>query len=404
MRSSIVTSYTSRSSASTLASSSATMLLGSSGTTLYNKSKSTSEIPTGSENPFLQSTRFRQGTLYEIIFPIIGGFLFLYVLGVAINKYKASKQAKVVEPFDRDYEFADYTTNLNNEKDIDGDDDLDNPFSNRYESSNKSFTHKKNLSSVDFISQYRRSMDHLSGMTLSPQNNNYSEDGFTTLGHNANHSKSQSIGSVLQLNFSQQPQLVPQSQNNSSDPDNSVFYSMVGTDSQASQDDINKIGADSRGNNTDKASFHSIVEPTKAAKNATVNIPNHKSHFHHRKLSSLVLDEFISTGELPALSDQPRTLNDISNENGTTGVNPIMQNPRNNASVESHSMFEDNSFNNSYDIPDSDFAVKHSVARSPSPRRNNRVGMYRQNPSRSPTRSPVRNTAQSPNKGGFTNV
>ncbi|GAV28172.1 hypothetical protein PMKS-001642 [Pichia membranifaciens] len=187
---------------------------------------------------------------------------------------------------------------------------------------------------------------------------------------------------------------------------------MVGTESPAAPDDSNKNDTDSKDNNTDKTSFYSIAEPTKAAKNKTVNIPNNKSHFHHRKLSSLVLDEFISTGELPALNDQPRTLDDISYENGTSNNNPIMYNARNNVSVEGHSMFEDNSFNNSYDIPDSDYAVKHAVVRSPSPRRNNHVGMYTQSssrsptrsPARSPTRSPTRSPVRSPNRGAFTNV
>lgn len=383
-------------------------LVASSGLVMHKNTNGNLEIPTANGNPFLESTRFRQGTLYEIIFPIIGGFLFLYVLGVVVNKYKASRQAKVVEPFDKDYEFTDYTgPEVRKNRGGHGEDELENPFSDRYESSNKSFTHKKNLSSVDFISQYRRSMDHLSGVTAAPPySNHHADDSFTSLSLQQHpgiqHSKSQSIGSVLQLNFSQQPQLAPQSQsqNNSSDPDNSVFYSMLGTESPAAPNDSTKAETDSKENNTDKTSFYSIAEPTKAAKNATVNIPNHKTHFHHRKLSSLVLDEFISTGELPALTDQPRTLHDISYENGTSSNNPIMQNARNNVSVESHSMFEDTSFNNSYDIPESDYAVKHAVVRSPSPRRNNHVGMYAQSSSRSPTRSPVR----SPNRGAFTNV
>ncbi|ODQ46504.1 hypothetical protein PICMEDRAFT_131094 [Pichia membranifaciens NRRL Y-2026] len=344
-------------------------LVASSGLVMHKNTNGNLEIPTANGNPFLESTRFRQGTLYEIIFPIIGGFLFLYVLGVVVNKYKASRQAKVVEPFDKDYEFTDYTgPELRKNRGGHGEDELENPFSDRYESSNKSFTHKKNLSSVDFISQYRRSMDHLSGVTAAPPySNHHADDSFTSLSLQQHpglqHSKSQSIGSVLQLNFSQQPQLAPQSQsqNNSSDPDNSVFYSMLGTESPAAPNDSTKAETDSKENNTDKTSFYSIAEPTKAAKNATVN---------------------------------------ISYENGTSSNNPIMQNARNNVSVESHSMFEDTSFNNSYDIPESDYAVKHAVVRSPSPRRNNHVGMYAQSSSRSPTRSPVR----SPNRGAFNNV
>lgn len=366
-----------------------------------------SSIPIAKDNPFLETTKFKQGTLYVIIFPIIGGFLLLYILISLINKCKSNKLAKHIDSFDKDYEFNDYNNNLDHKNSLQSSNDYDNylndnPFSDRYETSNKSFTHKKNLSSVDFISQYRRSMDRLSGMDLKTNINNGNDDNDNdNNGKEHSRDKNKSMGSVLQLNLNQtlsNLQLNTNSNSNTnSDPD-TVYYSMVGTDNTNSilnPPEIIDI--------SDKNSFYSIVEPSKTVSNSTINIPNNKTRFHHhRKLSSMALDDFISTGELPILNQQPRTIDDVNFENGNLNNNNnnnnsnnlIMQNPNHNTSVESHSMFEDNSFNNSYNIPDTNSNVKHSVIRSPSPIRNGRI--YNQNLSRSPTRSPTRSPIRSP--------
>ncbi|KAG0678945.1 Set1/Ash2 histone methyltransferase complex subunit ASH2 [Pichia californica] len=409
-------------------------------------------VPIAKDNPFLESSQFKQGALYVIIFPIIVGFLLLYIILALVNKYKSSKLAKNSEPFDRDFEFKDYHhSNIDKRDSFQSSTDYDNfenPFSDKYETSNKSFTHNKNLSSVDFISQYRRSMDRLSGIDLKTNinNNNVSNDSInkiiTNNNNNNNNSinnnnndtatltdktfnsqqhsrnKNQSIGSVLQLNYmpqqqpqhSQPQQINSQSQennitttsnsntNSNSDPE-TVYYSMVETGNSSLKMNPPPITTN---NTNERESIYSLIEPSKAASNTTINIPNNKSHFHHhRKLSSMALDEFINTGELPILNELPRTINDINYENGNINGNGIMQNLNNNVSVESHSMFEDNSFNNSYNIPDINSNVKHSIVRSPSPQRSSRMYHY-QNDSRSPTRSPIRN--KSPTKDNFSIV
>lgn len=344
----------------------------------------TIEVPSANDNPFLQTSNFKQGTLYAIIFPIIAALIIFYIAGVVINKIKAGKQAKMVEPFDKEYEFIEYRKNFD---DIHNDDDNnynnnsnyhhhDNPFDDIYQNESRSFTHKRATSSVDFISQYRRSMDHLTG--VSDIINGKEDLKFQINQHSRN--RNQSVGSTLQLNFNQQPQLNPESfKNSNTNILSPVSYSV-------------ENHGDNNDNLNENTSFYSISEPSKAFTSSTVNMPNNKTHFHTRTLSSHILDEFISTGELISLPEQPRTLNDIAVSNGERDDSLMMNN---NASVESHSMFE-NSFNDVYNIPQSDSTIRHSITRSPSPRRHNQVRIPRQqesrSPSRSPTRSPTRGT------------
>lgn len=114
-------------------------------TTSYTVATTASAIPNAKENPFLQSSPFAQGTLYVIIFPIILGLILIYILGVLLNKYKANRQAKSVEPFIEQYEMNQPMP--------------DNPFSDEYKLNNDS--------------QYRRSMEYLIG--------NHTNQSFTTI-------------------------------------------------------------------------------------------------------------------------------------------------------------------------------------------------------------------------------
>lgn len=78
------------------------------------------------------------------------------------------------------------------------------------------------------------------------------------------------------------------------------------------------------GNTSDMVSY-SLEEPDRTAKQQTMAIPNNKTHFHKKTASSAILDEFISTGELPA--EDPNT--SVASFGGNTEPN-----------IENHSMFQ----------------------------------------------------------------
>jgi hypothetical protein len=344
------------------------------------------EIPSAEENPYLQSSSFKQGTLYIIIFPTLIGLILLYVISVGINTYRANVLAKSIEPFDKEYEFAEITTNINiNINDVNNTiDDLDdsftlNPFSDNYETSNKSFHHKKNTSSVDFISQYRRSMDYLTGMESSSINN---------LNSNKNkiHSKNKSIGSVLTLNFVDQPQLKPSSHELSSD--SQIFYS---TNTNDSQNNLNNSALTFINLNNEplKSLQNNKVSEITSIKNDSNNLNNsniNKFHSHSRTLSSHILDDFISTGELPILNQIPQPSSPSHQQTKRSrSSSPIRS--------QSNSMFENNV--NAYDIPDS------NLNRSPSPIRYSpiRGRIHQQNESKIPSKSPSKSSYKSPTRG-----
>lgn len=318
------------------------------------------EIPSAKENPFITIPKTKQGTLYVIIFPIIAGIIILYLIGALIKKLKASRQAKKVEPFDRDYEFYDYNSEITRDQD----DTTLNPFGDDYFVGNSSFVnHHHKKSSVDLISQYRRSIEFLSGSRDQDSNNL--------------HRKTESRGSVLQLNFNEQPQLKPRHETMSDAASNDlpVFYSVVNTPVVGSQ--IN----DSSSSKASESStmFYSIAEPQKTASVILANNHNKIQQHHTRTSSSLALDEFINTGVLPVLNQTP---------------NNIPANVNNSPLMESHSMFENND-NNSYNIPVSSSTIlqAQAVPRSPSPQRQR---VYMQSvTSRSPSRSPVRSQRSS---------
>lgn len=214
------------------------------------------EIPNSASNPFLQSSRFKQGTLYVIIFPIIFAFILIYILGAIIQKYRANKQARKIEPFDKDYEGIDDIYSVD---DYNNDNELD-PFNDR------------NEINPDFISQYRRSMDHLKG----------------NLGK---HTRNSSVGTILKIDLNSQPNLQPTHyQERSTQP---PVYSIESNDQ--SYVSLPQGTADS-------ASYFLAAEPSKQHPP-----PTSRSHLHSRSLSTQALDDFLSTGELPV----PNTSYDI---------------------------------------------------------------------------------------------
>lgn len=329
------------------------------------------EIPSAKENPFISIPKAKQGTLYIIIFPIIAGIIVLYLLGALIKKLKANRQAKKVEPFDRDYEFCDYIT-----ENSEGHDDRTlNPFGGELFVGSTSFVkrHHKN-SSVDLISQYRRSLDFLTGSK---------EQSLADI-----HKKAESRGSILQLNFNEQPRLKPNSESSSEVVSNEspVSYSVTNTPNiTANQINDNSSASNSKTSDT-STTFYSIAEPQKTASAITINNHNKIQQHHTRTPSSLALDEFISTGVLPVLNQTP---NNIPSKISSSSV------------IESHSMFENND-NITYNIPVSSSTIRQAqaVQRSPSPQRQK---IYMQSissrtSSRASSRSPMRNQL-SPTRG-----
>lgn len=316
------------------------------------------EIPNSKENPFLQTSPFLKDTLYIIIFPVIFGLILFYIIGVVITKLHAKRQVQKTEPFDKVYEFVE--NNDNN--------DSKNPFSDKFMASEVSFVNtnpimdsykNKSVHSLDTISQF--SMN--------------------------NHRQRDSIGSTLQLNFTNPPNLQPDGKESKMGDGfgSPIFYSMVNT--PAITDSSNYADAQTSRSRTDTNStaFYSLDEPSKAMTSVTINSVNNKTRSHKRTISSHILDEFIQTGELPMLNESNDKINEINvNDNN------------NNCKIENHSMYE-NSNNLAYDIPKNNSITIRSThsSRSPSPRRDYR--MYNQYSSRSPSHSPVRN----PNKSSI---
>lgn len=346
------------------------------------------EVPSGKNNPFLQTSKFRQGTLYAIIFPIIGFILLVYILGVFINKIKANKEAKKVESFDREYEFA------NGEfDDNDNYSDVDDPFSDVYDKGNRSFLnidnfekkHRKGGSSIDFLSQYRRSMDNLSGIS-----EHYTEEGKSTLPRstdnstifNKQHKAKQmntSIGSILQLNLppSQQSNISENTNNSSTNASQQqFFYSVLNTPVATQNNEINS----NNNKESESSSYYSIDEPTKSVHPLSTKL---QIHSHKRSLSSMALDNFITTGNLPVLQNKNHESTSIF-ENGNVSY------------TELNDSFND--LNNDTTIPNG-----NEISRTSSPQRSFRVYHQRdsskspvRNSVRSPTRSPVRSPTRSP--------
>ena len=399
-------------------------------------------IPNSQKNPYLKNSSFKQGTFYVIILPIIGGIVLLYLIGVLINKLRANRLAKNIEPFDREYE---YNLDLTDEDD----DDLNNgncrdhseaanPFSDRYMTSNHSFTqnHKRNASSVDFISQYRRSMDHLAGLQdpVAPVNDAIAASS-SFRGHTKNN---KSIGSVLQLNLNEQTILKPVSSvdHNGQIIESPICYSPVNsyafpnTEGDTGTDTSNYVDAINTDNrvraNTGTTSYYSIPEPTKAATQSVITPANTKTHGHTRTLSSHLLDAFISTGELPMLNENARTAEDVRKhqelqqlqQQNTHSHNQLMHSPNHSKhdinvapiiNIEHHSMFENTNVN-AYGIPGTNIRDSSASSNPSSPRR---ARGYRQQQStrdswsrgssRSPVRSPTRtpSPAKSPTRGAF---
>lgn len=336
------------------------------------------------------------------------GVILFYILGVIINKFKASRQARSVEPFDKEYEFGDVTNQFH---DTESYLKADNPFSDFYETSNKSFVshqHRKNTSSVDFVSQYRRSMDHLSGFNNVP----------TNLGDTPSHKPNKSIGSVLQLNLNEASVLSPnlntthtaeQISNLHGTLQSPIVYTKVNPSNidPFSQDHGIKESADVT------SSIYSIAEPSKAATNSALNLS--KNHFHKKTISSHALDEFISTGELPVLNQNPRTLEDIDFNETLDSVHSIPHTPSPSRSqspvrsradfqsqsqnVENHSMFENS--NVLYNIPSTDSPIRRSAVRSSSPVRSPTRMPMQSSPTRSSIRSPARSPKRNSNQPNF---
>lgn len=294
------------------------------------------EIPNSKENPFLQTSPFLKDTLYMILFPIVFGLVLIYLVGALLNKLRAKRQAQKIEPFDQEYEFVE-----NNDEN----DTKHNPFSDKFMASEISFINNESRHSIEMVSQF-------------PSNH---------------HNKRESVGSVLQLNFVNPPNLKPD-EGECASP---IYYTAI-TDLSNYVD-----AATSRSRtNTGSTVFYSLNEPVKAMTSTTVNSTNNKTRFHKRSISSHILDEFIETGELPKLNEYNN--NNINNQTNTS----------HNSFVENHSMYE-NTQTLAYDItPNNSRTIRSSrSSRSPSPKRDYR--MYKQYTSRSPSHSPIRGSIKS---------
>ncbi len=269
--------------------------------TLSTKYSTPTYIPKASDSPFIDHNSSQQGSLYMIILPAIGAIFVLYLIYIALIKLRAKWQAKKAPPFEDMYEPKITQSHIF---------DLEQAPTLVSTTTGMSFAKSTNT----LINQEQKDKDTENTSFFTSQEKFDSEPaeliGVARSSMEIPHSsskKSMNIGPVFQLQLSSTKSGI------SSNTDNTNGQTTSTSGSTA---------------------YYSLVEPGKAATQETVAIPNHKRHFHKKTLSSIILDEFISTGELPV--DEP---SGSFADTDTNNVDPNIQN---------HSMFEsynDTSYN-----------------------------------------------------------
>ncbi|QPG75649.1 hypothetical protein FOA43_003006 [Brettanomyces nanus] len=219
------------------------------------------------DNPFIQQSKYRQGTLYLITLPTIAVIFIIFLLCTAYMKYRAKHQARQAPPFEDMCEAKSETSGI---------------FDLEQATRATTLVSKGTFETVEKIGLARSSMEI---------------------------------------------------------------------------DGLQGEGSDgTKGSGTGSTTFYSLEEPNHAATQSTVSIPNNKKHFHKKTLSSVILDEFISTGELPA--EDPNDTS-IQYDPDDTDIN-----------ITNHSMFEQNC-DTSYNA---DLIRNHKPS---SPVRKSRTRLYR---------------------------
>lgn len=276
----------------------------SSGTSSSHKTLSTeystpTYIPKAADSPFIDHNSSHQGSLYMIILPAIGAIFVLYLLYILFIKLRAKWQAKRAPPFEDMYEPKITQSHIF---------DLE-----------QAPTLVPTTTGVSFAKSTNTLLNQKSKET--------GEVSFFTSQERFDPEPAELIG------LARSSMEIPRSTENKSINTGSVFQLQLnGTQSGISSSNENANGRAS--STSGSTAYYSLAEPDKAATQKTVAIPNHKKHFHKKTLSSIILDEFISTGELPA--DEP---NGSFVEDDTSKVDSNVQN---------HSMFEsynDTSYN-----------------------------------------------------------
>ncbi|GMG22560.1 unnamed protein product [Ambrosiozyma monospora] len=255
--------------------------------------------PSDIKNPFLLTSKFKQGTFYVIVLPIIGFFFLAYLLSVAFTRWRSRRQARQASLRD---EFDD-------EKSIGGGYDEASLLFKGTNSTATEFTNEHKVGAAASSSSFLSKL--AGGSVLKPP------------GANPDHRLSTQELSMLQNQ---------QARNSSASldlmKDDPTFYHGVYQNDLTQFNDIGpsqlhtthkyagSIAGQSvlhlnsqneyapsmtTGNPSGAGITPSIVlpEPTKAKTQQVLNVPNSKTHFHKKTLSSYILDEFISTGELP---------------------------------------------------------------------------------------------------------
>ncbi|VEU19688.1 DEKNAAC100199 [Brettanomyces naardenensis] len=296
------------------------------------------------QNPFIQQSKYREGTLYIIILPAIAGAFLLYLLCTAYMKWKAKRQAKQAPPFEDMYEPK---------------------------------LGKSEIFDLERATTLVPSMTGTSGSARGMRATNSGATFFNLEGKLANIEPAEKIGlarSSMELPFGIAAR---QREEYNAECDASVGsllqLHLNSSDGNGPLKNSSSSGGGSKKSGSSTTVYYSLIEPDHAATPSTVSIPNNKKRFHKKALSSVILDEFISTGELPA--DDP---NDTTADMDSIGTDP---------NVENHSMFEQ--------LQDSSYNADLPYSRSPSPVKRARPRSYHSgntsgvfgSPSRSPKRA-----------------
>ncbi|GME82477.1 unnamed protein product [Ambrosiozyma monospora] len=252
--------------------------------------------PSDIKNPFLLTSKFKQGTFYVIVLPIIAFFFLAYLFSVAFTRWRSRRQARQANLRD---EFDD-------EKSIGGNYDEASLLFKGTNSTATEFTNEHKVGAAASSSSFLTKL--AGGSVLKPPSRNASNRLSTHELSMLQNQQARNSSVSLDL-MKDDPSLYhgvyqnDLTQLNDNGPSQlHTTHKYAGSIAGQSVLHLNSQNEYAPSITTPTAAATitgtpSVVlpEPTKAKTQQVLNVPNSKTHFHKKTLSSYILDEFIST-------------------------------------------------------------------------------------------------------------